>query len=184
MNNNYEGHLKIEHSGGISGYTSNVVMFPDDDLAIVVLSNQTISGISYRITDVIANQLLGIVSSEEIPEPNYGLIYGIEPIDTPTVINEDSKPSNPLEDFVGTYERLGFGEFTVSYTNGTLYVELPFSKFRLTHDESNTFIDHFTEEMPYVYWNFLRFNFQVNSEGIIDNVLLNVDQNPVLFRKK
>jgi len=184
MNNMYNGHLKIEHSGGISGYTSNVVMFPQDHLAIVVLSNQTISGISNRITNIIANQLLGIVSSEEIPEPNYGLIYGIEPVDTPTVINEESKPSNPLEDFVGIYERPGYGEFTVSYTNETLYVDLPFSKFRLSHEENNVFFDHFTEEEAYVYWSFLRFNFQVNSEGIIDSVLLNVDQNPVLFRKK
>lgn len=184
MNNTYNGRLKIEHSGGISGYTSNVVMFPEDDLAIVVLSNQTISGISYRITDVLTNRLLGIEDADEAPEPNYGLVYGIDPIDTPTIINKDRKPSHALNDFEGTYAHPGFGEFTISFSNGTLYADFPFTKFRLTHEENNVFIDHFTEEEAYVYWNFLRFNFQANADGIIDSVLLNVDQDPVSFRKK
>ena len=184
MTHTYKGYQKIEHSGGISGYTSNVVMFPSEDLAIVVLTNQTGSSIAYNITDNITNRLLNIESSETLNhEIRYSNTFIIDPANTPTIVNKEQLPSQDLQAFTGTYYHPGFSEFTISYDQGTLYAELPFTKLRLEHHEDNIFIDHFTEEMPLVYWNFLQLNFQANDKGKVDHVLINVDEEPVKFKR-
>jgi CubicO group peptidase (beta-lactamase class C family) len=184
MTHTYEGYLKIEHSGGISGYTSNLAMFPSENLAIVVLTNQTGSSIAYNITDNITNRLLNIESLDTLNhEIRYSNTFTIDPLDTPTSLNKEHLPSQDIQAFTGTYYHPGFSEFTVSYDQGILYAELPFTKLRLEHHENNIFIDHFTEEMPLVYWNFLQLNFQANDKGMIDHVLINVDQEPVIFKR-
>ncbi len=180
----YKGYQKIEHSGGISGYTSNVVMYPSEELAIVVLTNQTGSSIAFNITDRITNRLLNIASPNETThEIRFSNTFNIAPETTPTIVNKDHLPSHDLQAFTGTYYHPGYSEFTISYDQGTLYATLPFTKFRLEHHEDNIFVDHFTEEMPMVYWNFLQFNFQANTSGEINRVLMNIDEEAVIFKR-
>lgn len=38
----YEGHRRIEHGGGIPGFSSAGILFPDDNLYIVMLTNSTV----------------------------------------------------------------------------------------------------------------------------------------------
>lgn len=184
MTHEYEGYPKIEHSGGISGYTSNVAMYPSEDLAIIVLTNQTGSNIVYRITDSITHRLLNIQPTNTTdPEIRFSNTFILEPENTPTTLNKEHMPTQALQAFTGTYDHPGFSECTISYEGGTLYATVPFTKLRLEHQEDNIFIDHFTEEMPLVYWNFLRLNFQENDNGEIDHVLINIDEEPIVFKK-
>jgi hypothetical protein len=184
MNSYQDGHLKIEHSGGISGYTSNIVLFPEDDLALVVLTNQNSAGIAYAITDQITSRLLDVEVDPSSNVPYFSRIYPIEDPSTDTVINEDSPPTHVLGDFSGDFYCEGFGTITVSFKEHTLYVEFPFTTFRLEHQANNEFNDHFTVRKSQVMSNFLSFNFQSNKAGVIDRVLLNINNEPVAFVKK
>jgi len=184
MRSRQEGHLKIEHSGGISGYTSNMVFFPEDDIGIVVLSNQNTAGIAFALTNNLITRMLDIEIAPHPNEPYFSTVIEIEDPSKNTVIQEDNPPTHSLDQFTGSFFRQGFGTINVTYDDGTLYAEFPFTTFRLEHQENNTFIDYFTERKSQVMGNFLTFDFQANSEEIIDRLLLNIDIEPVPFQKK
>lgn len=184
MNSEQEGHLKIEHSGGISGYTSNVVLFPDDDLGIVVLTNQNTSGLAFAITNNIVKRILDIETEPGPNEPFFSTVVGLEDPKTDTVLSEEAPPSHELKAFEGRYYHPGFGTILVTFEENTLYAETPFTKFRLQHQSNNEFIDYFTERKSQVVGNFLNFNFQPNADGNIDRVLLNVDIEPAAFMRQ
>jgi D-alanyl-D-alanine carboxypeptidase len=51
-------HRSLSHTGEVSGFTSKNVVFPDERVAVVVLTNQDASGVSGAIADGIAPLLL------------------------------------------------------------------------------------------------------------------------------
>jgi D-alanyl-D-alanine carboxypeptidase len=55
---NFAGHRVVSHGGEVSGFTAQNTVFPDDNLAIVVLTNQDAAGASGVIARQIANLLL------------------------------------------------------------------------------------------------------------------------------
>jgi CubicO group peptidase (beta-lactamase class C family) len=52
------GHRSIEHSGEVSGFTSENVVYPDDKVAVAVLTNQDAAGAASDIADAVAPLLL------------------------------------------------------------------------------------------------------------------------------
>jgi hypothetical protein len=52
------GHRELEHSGEVGGYVSENIVFPDDGIAIVVLTNQVASSAASTIGNGIARELL------------------------------------------------------------------------------------------------------------------------------
>lgn len=184
MTSELEGHTKIEHSGGVSGYTSNMVFFPEDKLGIIVLSNQNTAGIAFAMTNNIIKRFLNIDIPPAPNEPFFSRMPVIEDPNTDTVINTDQPPTHSLETMTGNYFHPAFGTIEVTFTNNTLYAETPFTKFRLEHQNNNLFYDYFTEQKSLVVGNFLRFDFQSNEAGTIDKLLLNVDAPPATFFKQ
>ncbi len=57
------GHRELEHSGEVGGFVSENIVFPDDGIAIVVLTNQVASGAASTIGNGIARELLPAISS-------------------------------------------------------------------------------------------------------------------------
>lgn len=183
MRSRLQGHLKIEHSGGISGYSSNVVFFPEDDLGIIVLSNQNTAGIAFAITNNLIERLLKIQVPHNPNEPYFSTVVTLEDPTTPTIINEAAPPDFNFKDITGSYSHPGFGTIEITYEGQTLYAEVPFTKFRLQHDADNRFLDYFTERKSQVVGNFLTFTFERSKGEVVDQVLLNIDQEPVAFNR-
>jgi D-alanyl-D-alanine carboxypeptidase len=52
------GHRSISHSGEVSGFTSENVVYPDDRVAVVVLTNQDAAGAASDIADAVSPLLL------------------------------------------------------------------------------------------------------------------------------
>lgn len=177
-----EGYRRVEHSGGVSGYGSNVVFFPEENIGVVVLTNQTASSLAYSVTDEIISRLLPKIESDP-HEVQFSQIHTILPIDTPTTINPALPPSHDLSAFVGVYYHPGFGVVKVTMEGETLYADFPMTKMRLEHYQNNTFYDHYTEEVPIVMWNFMRLDFRVNEAGKIDTLFINFDPEPVAFER-
>ncbi len=182
FNRDHNGHKRIEHSGGVSGYTSNMVLYPENQLGIIVLSNQTRSSLPFAITNEIISKLLPELTEDPFPI-DYSQKTTTAPADTPTVLNSKKPPSHNLSAFQGIYEHPGFGSIEVSFQKETLYAKFPFTTFRLVHRENNLFIDYNTEEIPQVYWNFMELTFREDASGEIDQLLLNVDYEAVVFLK-
>lgn len=178
----HKGYKRTEHSGGISGYVSNVVLYPNENLGIVVLSNQTTTTLPSKVNNLIVERLLPELKENKL-DIQYGQAFNIGPIDTPTIPDSIQMPSLELSELVGTYYHPGYGEIEVTLKHKTLYADFPYTKFRLEYIGNDTFIDHFTEQVPHAYWNFLDFKFEKNDHGEVNRVLLNLDTNPVSFEK-
>lgn len=181
----HKGYKRVEHSGGTSGYVSNVVLYPDEKLGIVVLSNQTTTSLASMINNRIVERLYPELKENQ-RNTRFGQVFTIDPIDTPTVQDLENVPSYSLSKLVGVYEHPGFGKFTISLKNKTLYADFPLTKFRLEYVGDNTFIDHNTIDIPLTYWNFMRFTFEEDqaNAGTINKVSINLDQEPVVFIKQ
>ncbi|MEM9053143.1 MAG: serine hydrolase [Bacteroidota bacterium] len=170
-----QGHLKVEHSGGISGFSSNVVLLPEDNLGIVVLSNQNIAGIAYAITNELLERVLEIEIAPNPNEPYFSTVVEIEDPKSPTVVDESDPPSHPFEDFQGDYFHPGYGTIEVRLEGETLYAKFPFTKFRLEHTRGNHFEEYFTEEVSQVVSYFMDFEFAEDANGRIDTLRINFE---------
>jgi D-alanyl-D-alanine carboxypeptidase len=58
-----DGHMMIEHSGEVSGFVSENVVFPGDRAAIVVFTNEMATQAASMIADRVAPMILGIAAS-------------------------------------------------------------------------------------------------------------------------
>lgn len=94
-----ENHYRIWHNGGIPGFVSNISRFPDDDVCIIVLSND-----SYN-ADQLASGLASIL---------FGLPYSV-----PYVHKEIKLDPSLLDRYVGKYN--AFLTIEVIKKNGKLY---------------------------------------------------------------
>ncbi len=181
MNSNYKGYYKVEHSGGMSGYTSNVVFYPKEKIGFVVLANQTSSNLSYLLTEILEQRILGIQRSSVEPEINFVQVNNIAPADTKTKLNEQQMPTHTLDAYVGSYDHPGFGTIRVRLEEETLYADFPFTTFRLEHVRYNVFQEHFTEEVTMAMWPFMNLNFLSNAQGDISSIRINLEADPVEF---
>lgn len=180
----HKGYKRVEHSGGTSGYVSNVVLYPDEKFGIVVLTNQTTTSLSSKITNHIVERLYPELAENNL-ETRFGQSFTIAPIDTPTVQDPNNIPPFDLSDYEGTYSHPGFGDIKISLKAKTLYADFPLAKFRLEYTEDKVFIDHHTSQIPHTYWNFMNFEFQENTKNnTINSVAINLDNEPVIFTKQ
>lgn len=183
FNRDYKGYYKVEHSGGTSGYTSNVAFFPIENIGLVVLTNQTGSSLAYAITDLIIDELLMIEPTNDTLDIRFTNTNVIGPATTKTVINTKQKPTHDLVDLVGKYTHPGYGEITISLKEETLLAEFPFTTFRLEHQRDNVFFEHFTKEVPLAMWPFMELDFRVDNQNKINRLLINFEEPLVEFRR-
>ncbi len=76
-----EGHHTIGHGGGINGFSTMISRYPDDRLAVIVLSN-TAGANPGAVADRIAKVMLGIEVKPTLDKPNADKPVVDEPLDT------------------------------------------------------------------------------------------------------
>jgi len=119
----FQGKMKVSHSGGYDGMISLVTMIPDEKLGIVVLSNG-MNPPTTAVTNYTINAFLGLEEkdwSAEMLEKNKKrqsddkrISERIEKRVTGT------KPSLPLENYTGTYNAPIYGKIEVRLENGNM----------------------------------------------------------------
>jgi CubicO group peptidase (beta-lactamase class C family) len=95
------GKKRVSHGGGIFGFVSDFVRYPEEDLVIVVLSNNpsvTISNIAPSLA---------------------GLVFG-QPVTWPTAKVEISVPADILNSYTGEYELAPNFKINIALENGQL----------------------------------------------------------------
>jgi D-alanyl-D-alanine carboxypeptidase len=64
------GHLQVVHSGEVGGYVAENIVYPDDGVAIAVLTNEVASGAADEIAEQITALILPAAASEDAaPDP-------------------------------------------------------------------------------------------------------------------
>ncbi|KAF9192599.1 hypothetical protein BGZ51_005188 [Haplosporangium sp. Z 767] len=118
----YKGHVLFTHNGAISGFGSDLTIFPDDDLVIAQLFNMFPACISldtnliYHIADTILDlprtqDWLGDVAVKNTKELHSQIAQLIKDSLPGRIPNRP--PLHPLQDYVGTYSHPVFGDISV-----------------------------------------------------------------------
>lgn len=179
----FKGHYKINHGGNTSGFSSQVLMYPNDKLGIVVLTNQHNSILPYIIADVITNRMLDLPKTELKQYPV--VVNDINKIDKEIKeINKDKSSIHKLSEFCGKYSNKGYGTFEIIQENNSLFVVFPTFKFRLEHLYYDIFVMKQINEIPQVMNPGFALNFSTDNNGNISATKISLQSEPVEFIKQ
>jgi CubicO group peptidase (beta-lactamase class C family) len=119
----FHGRLRVSHSGGYDGMISSVTMIPDEKLGVVVLSNGMNPPTS-AVTNYVLDAFLGLEEkdwSAEMLEKSKNRQSGDNRIsDRQEKRVTGTKPSLPLEKYVGTFNAPVYGKIEVKLENEKL----------------------------------------------------------------
>lgn len=173
------GHYRIEHGGNTFGFSSDLAIYPFEDVGIVVLTNQDNSTLPFVIVDNIARRLFKIN-----PEPNYPInvteIYKPQPYKKP---NKHKIPTHPLNSFCGTYNAKGYGTIEIVKEDDKLYAVLPTYKFQLEHFNYDSFFLKPTKDFKDVFNPQFDIQFINNTSGEIISLKMYSQKEPIEFNK-
>ncbi|MFT3740538.1 MAG: serine hydrolase [Breznakibacter sp.] len=176
----FKGHFRVDHGGAVSGFSSNVVLFPAEKFGIVVLSNQQNSDLPYTISNMISIRMLGLHNKKA-----YGYEKEIHDIIKPENINplNENKPTtHNLDSYCGEYTNKGYGTIKITKENDQLYITFPTFKFALEHLQFDRFKSKLINDVPQQMNPEFTFNFNLDYRGDIKELVMDV-QDGVVFKK-
>ncbi|WP_085300167.1 serine hydrolase [Cognaticolwellia mytili] len=169
----YHGVKVIQHTGGILGMVSKVVLVPEENLAMVILTNQQSGSAFNAISQQILNEYLKLpekdwVEHYVIKMKKYNADKKAQIAEAAASVDKNSKPSLALADYAQTYLDNWYGEIAITLENKKLVMQFgntPALHGTLEHYQHNTFIvrwdDRTLEADAYV-------NFNLNPDGSIN----------------
>jgi len=184
----YRGHRRVSHGGGIDGFITSVMLFPDDDLGLVAFNNRG-SGLPALINQHAADLILGLEEidwiGEALEKREKGKAAAKEAKGKKDAVRiADTSPSHTLADYAGEYEHPGYGRLRIQMDGESLSLDYNGITAPLEHwhydvwsgaetDGDKTFEDQ-------------KFLFRANVDGLIAEVtsLLEPRAEPIVFRKK
>ncbi len=185
----YRGHRRISHGGGIDGFITSVMFFPDDDLGLVVFNNRG-TGLPSLVAQHAADRMLGLEEidwiGERLEERKKAKAESEKAEEKKEATRiADTSPSHPLADYTGEYTNPGYGRLRISLSGEAL--EAHFNGI-------TALLDHW----HYDVWNGAeidggdktfedeKFIFRSNVDGLIAAVESNLEPrgDPIIFRKQ
>ena len=143
----YHGRKLVGHTGGVAGFVSRVMLVPDENLGVVVLTNAEEGGAFDSILYHVLDYYFHLTPTEWIPA--YKALEDIQVKDAAETMKKaegaraaDSKPSLPLEKYAGAYNDAWYGSITVRMENGALVISFdhtPSMIGNLEHWQYDTF---------------------------------------------
>jgi len=187
MIDTYRGHRRIHHGGGIDGFITSVMFFPDDDLGLVAFNNRG-SGLPLLVNQHAADRIFGLEEEDWIGEALENRKKGKEEQDKAEEKKEATRiegtsPSHPLADYAGSYADPGYGALEVRLVGESLEFEINDITTPLEHwhydvwnggenDDDPTFTDQ-------------KLLFRTNVDGLISAVETQLEPRaePIVFEK-
>jgi CubicO group peptidase (beta-lactamase class C family) len=133
----YRGHLMLAHGGGIDGFITMVVLYPNDGLGLVAFTNIG-SGLPGILTRHATDLVLGLEPIDWNGEALERRAKGREAAEEAETKKEATRvtntvPSHALTDYAGDYLHPGYGPLSVTLADDTL---------SFTFNEITTPLDH------------------------------------------
>lgn len=134
--NDVKGKLQVSHTGGLEGIVTQVIMIPELNLGIVVLTNQQSGAAFNAISNTIKDSYLGLPQFDHVADlyaktqqkaSNADKI--VDDVWKAVSENLKGKKKIDLEKFAGTYRDNWFGEVDLTYKKGKLYFASKRSKW-------------------------------------------------------
>ena len=185
----YRGMRRVHHGGGIDGFITEVALFPDQHLGVVVLSNSSSVGLSGTLAKTVADRMLGLAPRDWLGEDakKYAQRKSIEKeADKNKTAAQvtGTQPSRALDMFAGRYEDLAYGRVDVTFKDSALSAVYNNIKMPLQHWHYDVFRSAEQKKEP--DFEGLMFNFRSNDLGEIDAVDIPLEQSvaPIHFLRQ
>jgi CubicO group peptidase (beta-lactamase class C family) len=169
----YHGRKLVGHTGGVGGFVSRVMLVPEENLGVIVLTNAEEGGAFDSILYHVLDHYFHLPPTDWIAA--YKTLKDTEEKDAAETIKKaegsrdaNSKPSLPLEKYAGVYNDAWYGPITIRVENGGLVITFdhtPTMIGDLQHWQHDTFKAHWrmrTIEDAFV-------TFSLNPDGTIDS---------------
>jgi len=169
----YHGRKLIGHTGGVGGFVSRVMLVPEENLGVVVLTNAEEGGAFDSILYHVLDHYFHLPPADWIA--NFKKLKDDEEKDAAETMKKaegardaNSKPSLPLEKYVGVYNDAWYGPITIRKENNSLTISFdhtPGMIGDLQHWQHDTFKAHWrvrTIEDAFI-------TFSLNPDGSIDS---------------
>jgi hypothetical protein len=140
----YRGHLMLQHGGGIDGFSALVCFMPQDDFGIVILTNKGGTPLTSILNYNICDRLLGLDQidwSTRIKDAQKKARDAADKAkkEADKDRKANTKPSHPLEEYVGDYEHPGYGVITIGKAGDALKVKFNSLEGDLRHYHYDVF---------------------------------------------
>ncbi|MFZ0733621.1 MAG: serine hydrolase [Candidatus Sulfotelmatobacter sp.] len=172
----YHGRKLVGHTGGVGGFVSRVMLVPEENLGVVILTNAEEDGAFDSILYHVLDYYMQIPPTDWIAA--FKAVKDKEEKDAATTMakaasarDANSKPSLPLEKYVGVYNDAWYGPITIHMENGGLVITFdhtPTMIGDLQHWQHDTFKAHWrvhTIEDAFI-------TFSLNPDGSIDSATM------------
>lgn len=168
----YHGLKRIRHNGVHPGMVSHITLIPEENLGVVVLTNQESSAARNAITEYIVSAYAGTENRDWIKVFQEIELASTRAESEAVSAVADKPPSLPLTEYTGTYSDPWRGEVWIRERKGKL--SLTFS--RTTALEG--VMEHFRDDVFIVRWNdrslladaYVRF--RLDYDGVIEEVTM------------
>ena len=149
----YHGRKLVGHTGGVAGFVSRVMLVPEENLGVVVLTNAEEDGAFDSILYHILDHYFGLPSIDWIA--GFKALKDTEEKDAAETMKKaesaraaNSKPSLPLEKYVGVYDDAWYGPISLRMENAGLVISFdhtPGMIGDLQHWQYDTFKAHWRQ---------------------------------------
>ncbi len=169
----YHGRKLVGHTGGVAGFVSRVMLVPEENLGVVILTNAEEDGAFDAILYHVLDHYMQLPATDWIRA--FKAVKDKDEKDAAETMKKaegtraaNSKPSLPLEKYAGTYNDAWYGPITIRFENGGLVISFdhtPGMVGDLQHWQNDTFKAHWrlrTIEDAFV-------TFSLNPDGSIDS---------------
>jgi len=151
----YHGHTSVAHTGGVAGMVSRVMLVPDSNLGVVILTNaeqgSAFDSILYHVLDHYfqlpsTDWIAAFKAAKDDQVKEAAEIVQKQNADQ----NAASKPSLALEKYAGTYKDAWYGTSTIRMEDGRLVLSFdhtPAMVGELEHWQYDTFKTHWRDRI-------------------------------------
>jgi CubicO group peptidase (beta-lactamase class C family) len=174
----YKGRKLVGHSGGVAGYVTRVMLVPEENLGVVILTNAEETGAFESVLFHLLDSYLGGPTDDYIAA--FKTLEEKQRRDADETMSKaaqsravDSKPSLPLEKYAGDYSDPWYGKVTIRPDKGGLVLNFERTAKGLAdlqHWQYDTFKAHWrdrTVEDAFV-------TFTLKPDGAIDHFTMTV----------
>jgi len=149
----YHGHRLVGHSGGVSGFVTRVLLVPEENLGIVILTNAEEGGAFESIVYRVLDSYFGLPPTEwtaafKAAEDEQAKTAKLAMTESEKSRAADSKPSLPPDRYAGVYNDAWYGPITIKQESSGLVFSLdhtPKAVADLQHWQYDTFKAHWRD---------------------------------------
>ena len=181
----YRGHLLAYHGGDINGFHSQVSIMPYDGIGVVVLvigdhAAPLYNVVSYNVYERLLGMDLTSWSERMLNIRKKGKAAGTAArAKAGSGQVAGTKPSHPLDEYVGEFEHPAYGVLTIANKDAGLLFDFHNIKLPLSHFHYDRFDTPDDEQDG--KWSV---NFSTNPQGEIDKAVMSLDEAEVAFTRR